>query len=88
MSGLTSLGVGVPFGWNIPSGFRVISSKAGQVVCQEVLTTPFSGGTSLDDKFSQWGEFPFIFLGNNFGNVFPIGYTSVPRGNPLGEHQF
>jgi hypothetical protein len=29
----------LPFGWNIPSGFGVVPSQDGVVVCQEVLNS-------------------------------------------------
>jgi hypothetical protein len=97
MSGLTSSGVGVPFGWNFPSGFGVVSSQDGGSSMSggfnfPWVSTPFPGGTPLGGKFSNWGGFPFIntsgsggfFPGTNFGNVFPWRVYTYPWGKSPG----
>jgi hypothetical protein len=57
MSSSTSSGVGVPFHWNIPSGFGIVSSKtrgSSMLACFNFprVSTPFPRETSLWDKFS------------------------------------
>jgi hypothetical protein len=101
MRGLTLLGVGVDFGWNIPSSFGAIinhprgNSMSGGFKFRSVRR-PFPGGTSLGGEFSHWGGFGFIntsvyrgfFSRNNFGNAFLIGSIYIPGGNHLGETFF
>jgi hypothetical protein len=96
MSGLTSSGVGVPFGWNIPSGFGVVPSQDGGSSMSggfnfPWVSTPFPGGTSLGVNFHsgrlslyQYLGSGGFFPGTNFGNIFPLGSTPIPGGNPLG----
>jgi hypothetical protein len=92
MSGPTSSGAGVPFGWNFLDGFGVVRSQARGISASggfylPWLSTPFPG-----DKFSLQGVFPFVntsgpggFLpGNNFGNIFHGRSTFSPKRNPLG----
>jgi hypothetical protein len=80
MTNLTSSGVGVPFGWNISSGFGAIPSQSrGSSMLEGFIfpwvSTLFPGGPSLRGNFSSWGGFPFVntsgpgdfFLKTNFG---------------------
>jgi hypothetical protein len=58
MSNPTSLGAGVPFGWNISSGFGVVPSQLGVVVHQEVsnflgLAHPSLGAHPLGEIFTM-----------------------------------
>jgi hypothetical protein len=51
----TSSGVVLPFGWNIPSGFRAFPSQYGDVICQYDLTSHDLSHLSLGDI--PWGKF-------------------------------
>jgi hypothetical protein len=65
MSGLTSLGVGVPFGWNISSGFGVVPSQDGGSSTSggfnfPWVSTPFPGAHPLGEIFHNGEDFPLL----------------------------
>jgi hypothetical protein len=65
MSDPASSGAGVPFWWNISSGFGPVPSQAGDSITSRGfkfpwVSIPFHEGTSLRGNLSPWGYFPLL----------------------------
>jgi hypothetical protein len=98
MSGLTLSSVGLPFGWNIPSGFGAVPSQAGGSNTSggfnfPWVSTPFPRGTSLGGNFHNGEAIPLSIppvlggssLGLVLGTHFLLG-LHLPLGEiPLGH---